>query len=154
MCRPVDVQETSRAPGGSRFRLQQWLVAAALLAAVLLVYQPVWQGGFIWDDDAHVTCPELRSWQSPGRLAWPEHSARQDREDFAGDDSRNARQPPADPTDQPGSLRCVSGVQCQQRREIAIVGTFENTDKYIESVSFVENNCIYSDAIMSQHIEK
>jgi tetratricopeptide (TPR) repeat protein len=57
------MKKTGHAPGGSHFRLQQWLVAAALLAAVLVVYQPVWQGGFIWDDDAHVTCPELRSWQ-------------------------------------------------------------------------------------------
>ena len=26
-------------------------------------YQPAWQGGFLWDDDVHVTRPELRSWQ-------------------------------------------------------------------------------------------
>ncbi len=37
-------------------------MAAALVIVVLLVYQPAWQGGLIWDDDAHVTRPELRSW--------------------------------------------------------------------------------------------
>jgi hypothetical protein len=38
-----------------------WLLALLLVAASLLVYQPVWHAGFIWDDDAHVTRPELRS---------------------------------------------------------------------------------------------
>ena len=40
-----------------------WLFVAALSMAVLIVYQPVWNGGFIWDDAAHVTRPDLRSWQ-------------------------------------------------------------------------------------------
>ena len=40
-----------------------WFFAFALVLAVLLVYQPAWHGGFLWDDDAHVTRPELRSWQ-------------------------------------------------------------------------------------------
>ncbi len=31
-----------------------WLFAAALLAAVMLAYQPAWQGVFIWDDDLHL----------------------------------------------------------------------------------------------------
>ena len=38
-----------------------WLFAAGLVVAVFLVYQPAWQGGFVWDDDNHVTPPELRS---------------------------------------------------------------------------------------------
>ena len=41
---------------------------AALVVAVFLVYQPAWQGGFIWDDDAHVTQPELRSWHGLYRI--------------------------------------------------------------------------------------
>ena len=45
----------------SLFRPREWLFAAALVVAVFLVYQPAWQGGFIWDDDCHVTSPELRS---------------------------------------------------------------------------------------------
>jgi tetratricopeptide (TPR) repeat protein len=40
---------------------KDWLLMLALVAAVLLVYQPAWQGGLLWDDDAHVTRPELRS---------------------------------------------------------------------------------------------
>ena len=38
-----------------------WLFAAALVVAVLLVYQPAWHGGFLWDDDTHITRPDLRS---------------------------------------------------------------------------------------------
>jgi tetratricopeptide (TPR) repeat protein len=37
----------------SRSRLA--LQALVLVAAVLLAYQPVWQAGFIWDDDVYVT---------------------------------------------------------------------------------------------------
>src|SRR5215471_20397908 len=39
-----------------------WLFVATLSIAVLIVYQPVWNGGFLWDDAAHVTRPDLRSW--------------------------------------------------------------------------------------------
>ena len=46
---------------------------AALALAVLVAYQPVWNGGFLWDDAAHVTRPNLRSrqglsliWFAPG----------------------------------------------------------------------------------------
>ena len=35
---------------------------------MFLVYQPAWQGGFIWDDEGHVTRPELRSWQGLCRI--------------------------------------------------------------------------------------
>ena len=45
-----------------------WFFAAALVTAVVAVYQPAWRGGFIWDDDAHVTRPDLRSWQGLGRI--------------------------------------------------------------------------------------
>jgi tetratricopeptide (TPR) repeat protein len=34
---------------------RDWLWGLILLLAVLLVYQPVWYAGFIWDDDYHVT---------------------------------------------------------------------------------------------------
>ena len=40
-----------------------WLFVVALSIAVLIVYQPVWNGGFLWDDAAHVTRADLRSWQ-------------------------------------------------------------------------------------------
>ena len=35
-------------------RPRDWLFALALVAAVFLVYQPAWRGGFILDDD--LTC--------------------------------------------------------------------------------------------------
>jgi tetratricopeptide (TPR) repeat protein len=43
-------------------------LAAALVATVFLAYQPAWQGGFVWDDDAHVPRPELCSWQGLYRI--------------------------------------------------------------------------------------
>ena len=46
----------------------EWLLLAALVLSIFFVYQPAWQGGFIWDDDAHVTKPELRSWQGLYRI--------------------------------------------------------------------------------------
>jgi protein O-mannosyl-transferase len=52
----------------SKSRRQDWLFAAALAAAVFVVYQPVWRGGFVWDDDAHVTSPELQSWHGLHRI--------------------------------------------------------------------------------------
>ena len=49
-----------------------WLYPA-LIAATLLAYRPAWNGGLVWDDDAHVTAPALRSvdglrriWFDPG----------------------------------------------------------------------------------------
>ena len=39
-----------------------------LLLAVLLVYKPAWHGGLIWDDDQHVTRPDLQSWQGLYRI--------------------------------------------------------------------------------------
>ena len=41
-------------------RQAQWLLALVLLLTCI-AYLPAMRGGFIWDDDAHVTRPELRS---------------------------------------------------------------------------------------------
>src|SRR5260370_21196661 len=38
----------------SRFR-GDWLWGLILILSVLLAYTPVWQTGFIWDDDVHLT---------------------------------------------------------------------------------------------------
>ncbi len=40
---------------------RNWLFALVLLVATLLVYQPAWNGKPIWDDEIHITTPELRS---------------------------------------------------------------------------------------------
>ena len=34
---------------------REWILGLLLLLAVILIYQPVWYAGFIWDDDDHVT---------------------------------------------------------------------------------------------------
>jgi protein O-mannosyl-transferase len=48
--------------------VQVALLFAALLLATLAVYQPAWHGGFLWDDDAHVTEAALRSWDGLRRI--------------------------------------------------------------------------------------
>jgi len=45
-----------------------WLPGLLLVIAIFCAYQPVWQAGFIWDDEAHVTRPELRSLGGLGRI--------------------------------------------------------------------------------------
>ena len=53
-----------------------WLKGLLLVAAVFFAYQPVWHAGFIWDDDAHVTRPELRSLNGLARI-WMQLGATQ-----------------------------------------------------------------------------
>ena len=40
----------------------------ALLVATLLAYYPAWHGGVLWDDNAHLTRPELQSTTGLWRL--------------------------------------------------------------------------------------
>ncbi len=49
------------------------VVLLLLIGAALLAYQPAWNGGFLWDDEGHVTRESLRGadglvriWFSPG----------------------------------------------------------------------------------------
>ena len=56
-------------PGSAGFAL-------ALVAAVLAAYLPALRGGFLWDDDAHVTGPALRSLHGLWRI-WFEPGATQ-----------------------------------------------------------------------------
>jgi tetratricopeptide (TPR) repeat protein len=53
-----------------------WVLLAVLLAATLAAYQPAWHGGLLWDDDAHLTRPELRSVEGLIRI-WAEPGATQ-----------------------------------------------------------------------------
>ena len=67
------------APAAPRTRgatVPAWVLLAALLAATLAAYQPAWRGGLVWDDDAHVTRPELRSLDGLARI-WVEPGATQ-----------------------------------------------------------------------------
>jgi protein O-mannosyl-transferase len=56
--------------------IRPWLAAACLLAVVLAAYQPAWRGGVLWDDDRHLTRPELRSPAGLLRI-WSEPTATQ-----------------------------------------------------------------------------
>jgi protein O-mannosyl-transferase len=52
------------------------LAAAAISVAAFAAYWPALRGGFVWDDDAHVTRPDLRSLHGLGRI-WSEPGATQ-----------------------------------------------------------------------------
>jgi len=52
------------------------LVALAMTALTAVAYLPALKGEFVWDDDAHVTAPGLRSWDGLGRI-WSEVGATQ-----------------------------------------------------------------------------
>jgi len=54
--------------GTRRNILSGWVPAAGIFAATFLAYAPVYRAGFIWDDDAHVTRPDLRGWSGLGRI--------------------------------------------------------------------------------------
>jgi len=56
--KPARPEKASKAdlPASPSFRsVRDWLWGAILALAVVLVYQPVWYAGFIWDDDDHLT---------------------------------------------------------------------------------------------------
>ena len=40
---------------------RDWLFCLVLAAVTMLAYQPAWHGQLLWDDDAHVSGPELRT---------------------------------------------------------------------------------------------
>ncbi len=47
----IDAHSVFREPSS----IWKWLLPTALVASVLLAYQPAWDDGFIWDDDFYVT---------------------------------------------------------------------------------------------------
>ena len=53
---------------------RNWLYALALVVATFLVYSPAWNGQPIWDDEIHITRPELRSLHGLGRI-WTDPAA-------------------------------------------------------------------------------
>jgi len=42
-------------------RGRTWIFAAVLAVVTMLAYQPAWHGGVLWDDEAHIGGPELRT---------------------------------------------------------------------------------------------
>ena len=61
---------------GQPARPRTWLLALALLVTVLCAYRPAWTGKPVWDDDGHMTRPELRSGAGLVRI-WTELGATQ-----------------------------------------------------------------------------
>jgi protein O-mannosyl-transferase len=55
---------------------RDWWLGVLLVVGVFLAYQPVWHAGFIWDDDRHITQPELRSLHGLARI-WTQLGATQ-----------------------------------------------------------------------------
>ena len=55
-------------PFGSRSR--SWLFALLLAAVTIFAYQPAWNGGFLWDDDAYVTSNDLLTAPDGLRRIW------------------------------------------------------------------------------------
>jgi hypothetical protein len=51
-------------------RTQDWLLGLLLAVATILAYQPVWQAGFIWDDDVYVTGNKLLTAPDGLRRIW------------------------------------------------------------------------------------
>ncbi len=53
------------------------MAAALLFGVVLVCYWPALKGGILWDDDFHVTKPDLRSWSGLGRIWTDLHATKQ-----------------------------------------------------------------------------
>ncbi len=64
------------ATGGSGLRLQDIALASLLLCTTLLAYLPAIRGAVLWDDDGHITKPDLRSLHGLWRI-WFEPGATQ-----------------------------------------------------------------------------
>ena len=75
MPRPSEPHAPPR-PGGAGRRLGPAVLGLALLLATVAAYGPSLTGGPVWDDDAHLTRPELRSVEGLKRI-WTDVSATQ-----------------------------------------------------------------------------
>ena len=74
---PAGAEARGAAPGPSpAFPGRDWAFGLLLLVATLLAYAPAWHAGFIWDDNGHVTRPDLRSLHGLWRI-WAEPGATQ-----------------------------------------------------------------------------
>src|SRR5215813_11811594 len=60
----------------SRISQRLWLFSFFLIAATAVAYLPAWSGKPIWDDNAHITQPALRSWQGLAQI-WTQPGATQ-----------------------------------------------------------------------------
>jgi tetratricopeptide (TPR) repeat protein len=58
-------------------RLKTWGMVSLVFGLVLICYWPALRGAMLWDDPAHVTRPELRSWTGLGRIWTDLHATQQ-----------------------------------------------------------------------------
>jgi len=58
-------------------RLKPWAMSALVFGLVLASYWPALRGGLLWDDQAHVTRPDLRPLSGLGRIWTDVHSTQQ-----------------------------------------------------------------------------
>lgn len=72
--RPTPTSHSAHPPGAGAWPWAR--LGLLLLAATLLAYLPALGGDLLWDDEGHVTRPELRSWAGLGRI-WTEVGATQ-----------------------------------------------------------------------------
>lgn len=55
---------------------KDWLIGICLLFATVIAYQPVWDGSPVWDDNKHITTPEMSSIEGLTRI-WTKVGATQ-----------------------------------------------------------------------------
>jgi tetratricopeptide (TPR) repeat protein len=74
---PASASTPAKSPSSSALaQLPSFAIWFGLFLAVLLAYWPALNGGFLWDDDGHITRPDLRSLAGLGRI-WFEIGATQ-----------------------------------------------------------------------------
>lgn len=59
---------------GAGSRMLTFIFLFGLIVVTFLVYYPAWRGGPFWDDDIHITIPELRGWDGLWRV-WTDPGA-------------------------------------------------------------------------------
>ena len=52
----------------ARWWRRDWVFGVVLVIVTFMAYLPAWRGAPIWDDDGHLTRPELRSLQGLARI--------------------------------------------------------------------------------------
>lgn len=61
---------------GGKLDLKTWSLRLLILALVLVCYWPALNGGILWDDPAHITKTDMRTWAGLGRI-WTDLRATQ-----------------------------------------------------------------------------
>ncbi len=73
--RPSAKRVRPRAKSPPAWFTQDWFLGLLLLLAVFLVYQPVWNASFLWDDDNHFTANPVIAGPLGLKEIWTTHAA-------------------------------------------------------------------------------